>query len=237
MANEVKSLAGNVDIKDHDGSTTGLRLGGELVTLTSSQLTADNTFINSITASATEINKLDGYTGNTDDLNTISGAATEIIEVQHKIAKITLDAATYFGGPETETTFTFPEKAVVTGCFLDVVVGHGSSATLDVGTGGTSNDPDGLLNGVSIQTAGIILPTTSHSSSGGFKYVASTRMGALLYDIDIGAAADAFNNVEPGYVNHRPTSVGGDVVTVDAGGNYSSGSAIVDLYIQYIEIT
>jgi len=53
------SFPGNVDIVDHDASTTGLKLGGTLVT-----------------ASAAEINKLDGVTANTAEINLLAGAGT-----------------------------------------------------------------------------------------------------------------------------------------------------------------
>lgn len=71
-----------------------------------------------------------------------------------KIAAISLGAAE-LGGVETNTSFTFPATgAIVQGAWIEVT--DAESGTIDVGTQGTSNDPDGLLDGVSVATLGYV---------------------------------------------------------------------------------
>lgn len=69
-----------------------------------------------------------------------------------KIAEISL-TATELGGVETNTSFSFPATGAI---FLDawIKVTDAESGTIDVGTQGTSNDPDGILDGVSVATLG-----------------------------------------------------------------------------------
>lgn len=71
-----------------------------------------------------------------------------------KVATILLTAAE-LGGSETNTSFTFPAAGAI---FLDawVNVTDAESATIDVGTQGTSNDPDGILDGASVGTLGYV---------------------------------------------------------------------------------
>jgi hypothetical protein len=77
----------------------------------------------------------------------LSGAAV-------RVAEISLGAAE-LGGAETNTSFTFPANgAIVTAAWIKVT--DAESGTIDVGTQGTSNDPDGLLDGVSVATLGYV---------------------------------------------------------------------------------
>lgn len=72
-----------------------------------------------------------------------------------KVAEIDL-GATQLGGTETATGWTFPASGAI---FLDAwlnVTDAEAASTVDVGTQGTSNDPDGILDGVSVATAGYI---------------------------------------------------------------------------------
>jgi len=71
-----------------------------------------------------------------------------------KIATISLGAAE-LGGAETNTSFTFPANGAI---LLDawIKVTDAESGTIDVGTQGTSNDPDGILDGVSVATLGYV---------------------------------------------------------------------------------
>ena len=71
-----------------------------------------------------------------------------------KVAEISL-AAAELGGSETNTSFTFPANGAI---LLDawIKVTDAESGTIDVGTQGTSNDPDGILDGVSVATLGYV---------------------------------------------------------------------------------
>jgi hypothetical protein len=71
-----------------------------------------------------------------------------------KVAEISLGAAE-LGGAETNTSFSFPATgAIFLGAWIEVT--DAESGTIDVGTQGTSNDPDGILDGVSVATLGYV---------------------------------------------------------------------------------
>lgn len=85
----------------------------------------------------------------------ISGTSVGIdSKATWKVAEISLGAAE-LGGAETNTSFAFPAAGAI---FLDawVEVTDAESGTIDVGTQGTSNDPDGILDGVSVATLGYV---------------------------------------------------------------------------------
>ena len=205
------SFQNNVDIKDHDGSATGLTLGGTLVTST-----------------GTELNLMDGVTATTAELNTTDLSSVGAIR---KLVKISLVTSTMLDGCEQATGTSFPTNALVTGAFVNVNTGHGSTATLDVGTQGTSNDPDGILDAIDIETAGVVVPSSTHTTGLNADYLSATTHGALTHDIEIGT--DSATDI--GYAIPRPSSVGGDPISVTASGDISGGSADVDLFIEYIE--
>lgn len=71
-----------------------------------------------------------------------------------KVAQIALTAAE-LGGVETNTSFTSPANGMI---LLNawIKVTDAESGTIDVGTQGTSNDPDGILDGVSVATLGYV---------------------------------------------------------------------------------
>ena len=101
------------------------------------------------------------------DLNTLAATATEINTVCdqsaraciEKVAAVSL-GATELGGTETDTSFTFPANgAIFLDAWLDVT--DAETGTIDVGTQGTSNDPDGILDGVSVAATGYVGQTAN----------------------------------------------------------------------------
>lgn len=76
-----------------------------------------------------------------------------------KVAQVSL-GATELGGTETDTSFSFPANGAI---FLDawLNVTDSESGTVDVGTQGTSNDPDGILDGVSLAATGYVGQTSN----------------------------------------------------------------------------
>jgi hypothetical protein len=77
-----------------------------------------------------------------------------------KVAVISLGAA-QLGGTETNTSFTFPANgAIFLNAWLKVTDAE-AGGTVDVGTQGTSNDPDGILDGVSLATLGYVGPVAT----------------------------------------------------------------------------
>jgi alpha-tubulin suppressor-like RCC1 family protein len=84
------SSNGNVNIAQHNGTTTGLQLNGTLVTATATELnildgvTATTSEINilaGLTASTAEINVLDGITASTSELNILDGVTATYAEI------------------------------------------------------------------------------------------------------------------------------------------------------------
>jgi len=128
-----------------------------------------------------------------------------------KTAVIRCDAQT----AETTTGFSLPAAAIVTDVFLNVIT-IDATETVDVGTTGTSNDPNGFLAGASLATAGLVYGSLADG--------AVTR-GALLYEITEATTAAA----------RKPCiTAGGDPVsyTCSAG----SDTAVFDIIIEYKEV-
>ena len=209
----VTHFSNDLDVKDHDGSTVGLKLGGTLVTST-----------------AAEMNIMDGVTATAAELNTVDITATG---GQVKILSVALTAATLGTGSEVDTALNLPAKAVVLDAMIDVTTAEttGSTKTFDVGTLTVSNDPDGFIDGISVAATGIKRPGVTVTSGLNEDYYASTTRGALLRDFTAGT--DVATDV--GTYTEKPdvTSIGDDI-------SITSGSAFTEfvgkLYILYIEL-
>lgn len=79
-----------------------------------------------------------------------------------RIAAISL-GADELGGSETNTSFSFPANgAILLDAWLNVT--DAQSGTVDVGTQGTSNDPDGILDGVSLAATGYVGQTSNEGA-------------------------------------------------------------------------
>lgn len=147
-----------------------------------------------------------GSTAATDNSNL--RAATKFI---NKTAVIRCDAQT----SETQTNFTLPASAIVRDVFLNVITVD-ATETVDVGTQGTSNDPNGYLAGASLATAGLVFGSLADG--------AVTR-GALLFEITEATTAAA----------RKPDITAGDdpvSYTCSAG----SDTAVFDIIIEYAEV-
>lgn len=137
-----------------------------------------------------------------------TAAATKII---HRTAVIRCDAQT----SETQTAFTLPAQAIVNDVYLNVIT-IDATETVDVGTMGTSNDPDGFLVAASLATAGIV--------RGSLLDGAVTR-GALLFEITEATTAAA--PMPCLTASNDPVSY-----TCSAG----SDTAVFDIIIEYAEV-
>lgn len=128
-----------------------------------------------------------------------------------KTAVIRCDAQT----SETQTGFTLPTNAIVKDVFLNVITAD-ATETVDVGTQGTSNDPNGFLAVASLATEGLVFGSLADG--------AVTR-GALLFEITEATTAAA----------RKPdVTAGGDPVsyTCSAG----SDTAVFDIIFEYVEV-
>lgn len=128
-----------------------------------------------------------------------------------KTATIRCDAQT----TETQTGFTLPTNAIVKDVFLNVITVD-ATETVDVGTQGTSNDPNGYLAAASLATAGLVF---------GSLLDGSVTRGELLFEITEATTAAA----------RKPDiTAGGDPIsyTCSAG----SDTAVFDIIIDYYEV-
>lgn len=116
---------------------------------------------------------------------------------------------------ETETAFALPTNAIVKDVWLNVITVD-ATETVDVGTTGTSNDPDGFLDAASLATAGLVYGSLADG--------AVTR-GALLLEITEATTAAA---------RMPDITAGGDTIsyTCSAG----SDTAVFDIIIEYVEV-
>jgi hypothetical protein len=152
--------------------------------------------------------KFSGSTAAAD--NSRLNASTKFV---HKTAVIRCDAQT----TETQTEFTLPANAIVKDVFLNVIT-LDDTETVDVGTQGTSNDPDGYLAAASLATAGLVK---------GILADGAITLGALLFE-ETGTGADVAN------ARTVDITAGGDPIsyTCSAG----SDTAVFDIIIEYVEV-
>jgi hypothetical protein len=129
----------------------------------------------------------------------------------NKTAVIRCDAQT----SETQTNFTLPDTAIVKDVYINVIA-IDDTETVDVGTQGTSNDPNGYLAAVTLDDLGIVRGSLAD---------AAVTLGALLFEITEATTAAA-RNVD--------VTAGGDPVsyTCSAG----SDTAVFDIVIEYVEV-
>jgi len=119
------------------------------------------------------------------------------------------------GTTETDTGWDVPSNAVVLGVYVNVTTAEatGADKTIDVGTGGTSDDPNGFLDGVSVASTGLVKGTLANGA---------VTLGALL------KIADGTTDVpEPN------VSAAGDSVTWTPGSNDFAELA-ADIYFVYV---
>jgi len=147
-----------------------------------------------------------GSTATTD--KSFLNAETKFV---NKTAVIRCDAQT----SETQTNFTLPTNAIVKDVFLNVITVD-ATETVDVGTMGTSNDPNGYLAAVSLATLGLVRGSLADGA---------VTLGALLFEITEATTAAARND---------DITAGGDPIsyTCSAG----SDTAVFDIIIDYVEV-
>ena len=154
------------------------------------------------------------YSGNTDTTNAYQLAATtKLIRKNAVIHCIGSEA----DNAERTTDFTLPTNAIVENVYLYVHTVD-ATETVDVGTEGTSNDPDGFLDGVSLATAGLVKGDLADGA---------ITLGALLRE-ETGTGADV------AYAPTRDITAGGDPIsyTCSAG----TDTAVFDIIIDYYEV-
>ncbi len=175
------------------------------------------------------------YTGDVNFTGTVSVQGVPIADADVTVGGTVRIAvidfgATELGGSETNTSFSFPSNgAIVLSAWIRVL--DGESGTMDVGTQGTSNDPDGILDGISVTSTGYVFPTATLTTGLNGQYISATTFGALTHLIDLGTDDDG----DSGFAIPRGVFVtGGDPVSITSSGNLDSCSG--KLFIQYIDL-
>lgn len=161
-----------------------------------------------------------------------SGAAAPVAQATgfRPVIEAVSFGATELGGSETNTSFTFVAGTIVRGAWI--VVTDAESGTIDVGTQGTSNDPDGLLDGISVATLGTIMPAAVNTVGLNETYVSSMTFGALTHVIKVGADEAG----EKGSVIPTPTVIAAaDPVSITSSGDLNSctGVLYLDLLVPF----
>lgn len=108
------------------------------------------------------------YTNRTqinDNFTELYGQVVLADKATWKVAEISLGAAE-LGGSETNTSFSFPASgAILLNAWLNIT--DGESGTVDVGTQGTSNDPNGIMEAAVTTNTGYA-PTVAGALLGKF---------------------------------------------------------------------
>lgn len=152
------------------------------------------------------------YSGNVDTTNNYDTAVqTKPIRRTAVIHCIGSEA----DNSERTTAFTFPAKVLVHDVYLNVITAD-ATETVNVGTEGTSNDPNGFLAAVSLASTGIVKGSIANGA---------VTAGALLVTEIAGVASYAFTDC---------ITCGSDPVsfTCSAG----TDTAVFDIIIEYTEI-
>lgn len=184
----------------------------------------------SVTSTAAELNKLDGATVTTAEINTLDLSAVGAIQ---KIKKIAIAAGD--GTSENDTGWTLPADAIVLDVFLNISAAEatGGTKTIDIGTDGSgSNDPDGFADAISVAGTGLVRPQATLTAGGSETYFSANTRGVLLSDFLAGS--DSATDV--GTYREKPdlTSGGESITWTPGSGDFVEFAA--DLFIVYIEV-
>ncbi len=131
---------------------------------------------------------------------------------------------------ERTTAFTFPANVVVTDVYINVLTAD-ASETVDIGTEGTSNDPNGYASLLSLASTGIVRPGVTVTTGSNESYFSAATRGALLATFVAGS--DVTTDVGT-YVEHPHVLATADPVsyTCSAG----TDTAVFDIIIEYEDI-
>jgi hypothetical protein len=140
------------NIASHDTSN-GLKLGGTLVTATAAELN----ILDGVTSTATELNLLDGVTATTDELNIIDGvtATTAELNILDGVTATATELNLLDGVTATTTEINLIDGVTATTAELNILDGVTSTAAeLNILDGVTSTATElNLLDGVTATTA------------------------------------------------------------------------------------
>lgn len=121
------TIKNDFDINSHDGSTAGLKLGDTLVTATAAELN----ILDGVTSTAAELNIMDGVTATSTEINLACDASIRLIDV---------DATTYtVTSGEASRVHVLNHTAAESVVTLPAAIGSGRYYTMVVGAVNTNN--------------------------------------------------------------------------------------------------
>lgn len=167
------------------------------------------------------------YSGNVDTDNRYDlQATTKFVRKQAVIRCIGSEA----DASERTTAFTFPASCIVHDVYINVITAD-SSETVDIGTEGTSNDPNGYAALLSLANEGIVRPGVTVTTGSNESYFSAATRGALLATFVAGT--DAAGDVGT-YKEHPHVLATADPLSYTC----SSGTdtAVFDIIVDYTEV-
>lgn len=167
------------------------------------------------------------YSGNVDTTNGYANKAdTKFIRKQAVIHCIGSEA----DNSERTTAFTLPANCIVHDVYIFVKTAD-ASETVDIGTEGTSNDPNGYASLLSLANTGIVRPGVTVTAGTNETYFSAATRGALLATFLAGS--DVTTDVGT-YVEHPHVLATADPVSFTC----SSGTdtAVFDIIIDYTDV-
>lgn len=103
-----------------------------------------------------------------------------------------------------------------------------ATETVDVGTDSNdSGDADGLINGASLATAGLVYPDAAVTAGGTETYYSANTRGALLADYIVGTNADQ----DYGLYHSKPYTVGDTAIDLTFTTSAGTDTAAFDIYL------
>jgi hypothetical protein len=156
--------------------------------------------------------------------STLTGLLTAVAGLSFGDYKLDIEevafGATELTGSEVNTSFTFTAGTILLYAFINVA--DGESGTMDVGTQGTSNDPDGILDGITLTNTGVVMPGITVTGGLNIDFIgAATTVGALWYKKAVGTDSVA----DAGYAFWLPQVItAADPVSITSSGDLDSCS-------------
>lgn len=152
------------------------------------------------------------------------------------IQRVSYHALAVFDTTET-TTVTLPAGAIVLDVILNITDASGQSETINVGTAGTSNDPNGFFAAVPTNATIILSARDAVTKTTGSNetYISAVYGGALMYPGVINTVGTDANE-DTGSFSSRPFYVAtADPVTYTLSGTVTSFAASITVI--YLDVS
>ncbi|MEX0932334.1 MAG: hypothetical protein WDZ61_00370 [Parcubacteria group bacterium] len=167
------------------------------------------------------------YSGNVDTVNQYHLRANTKLVRKHAVIYCIGSEA---DNAERTTAFTLPAECIVHDVYINVHTVD-ATETVDIGTEGTSNDPNGYAALLSLANAGIVRPGVTVTAGSNESYYSAATRGALLATFVAGG--DTATDVGT-YVEHPHVLKTADPLSFTC----SSGTdtAVFDIVVVYDEV-